>query len=195
MFLYVKAKHPHLNYRCGRPSVSLPNLLTIVILRTDPQGFKCFFARFAAIVILRINPQGHFLGFGASFYRHTPRLFAIYTGIAVPSRNFIRLLGHLLTSNRKISLFFSSVSLFFLSEHWLCFVKSQYEEKERRCRSLHIDSYAHDLYLHSAKPRNMDRLQRTSIHTPSLHSSVGFTLFNLILHPFTYMVCSHYDRL
>ena len=54
-----------------------------------------------------------FLGFGASFYRHTPRLFAIYTGIAVPSRNFIRLLGHLLTSNRKISLFFSSVSSFF----------------------------------------------------------------------------------
>ena len=136
-----------------------------------------------------------FLDFGVSFDRHTPRLFAIYTGIAVPSRNFIRLLGHLLTSNRKISLFFSSVSSFFLSERWLCFVKSQCEEKERRCRSLHIDSYAHDLYLHSAKPRNMDRLQRTSIHTPSLHSSVGFTLFILILHPFIYMVCSHYDRL
>lgn len=49
--LSVKAKHPHLNYWCGRPSVLSPNLLTIVILRTDPQG--------------------HFLDFGASFYNHT----------------------------------------------------------------------------------------------------------------------------
>ena len=93
-----------------------PNLLTIVILRTDPQGFKCFFARFAAIVMLRINPQGHFRVWRVIlqprvkvvcvlFHRHTHGCLRFFRGARKPTKRYIRLLIGFTMSNRK-SLFF-----------------------------------------------------------------------------------------
>ena len=103
--LSVKAKHPHLNYRCGRPSVLLPNLPTIVILRTDPQGFLRFSAQFCRDCHIKNQSARTFLGFGASFLPPHARLFAIFRGARKPTKRYIRLLDCFTTSNHQSLLF------------------------------------------------------------------------------------------